>query len=133
MKEQKKLEQKILEFNALELQFNELEQYRAFVEKQIAELKILENSLEKLKEIKQDTEMFSPISQDVFLSSKLKENKKVLVNIGAKVFVKKTIEEAKESFRVKIEKLERLYEELTKKIEETASKLLQLEEEIKSF
>ncbi|MEM2089961.1 MAG: hypothetical protein QXL88_02630, partial [Candidatus Pacearchaeota archaeon] len=61
MKEQKKLEQKILEFNALELQFNELEQYRAFVEKQIAELKILENSLEKLKEIKQDTEMFSPI------------------------------------------------------------------------
>lgn len=133
VKEQKELEQKILELNAFEFQLNELEQYHALVEKQITELKILENSLEKLKNIKTGTDMFSPLGQDVFLSSKLKENEKVLINIGSKIFVKKSIEEAKKGIQAKIENLEQVYKELTEKIEETISKLLQLEKEIKKF
>lgn len=130
---EKQLQRKILELNALELQLNELEQYRALIEKEITELKLLEVSLEKIPEIEPETEIFSLIGSDTFISTKLKDNKKVLVNIGAKIFVKKTIEEAKKSIESKIKNLEEKYIEIEENMERIATKMLELEEEIKKI
>ena len=125
------LNKKLLEFNALELQFNEIEQQKAIIEKQITELKVLENSLDKLKENQKEKEMFSQIGPDIFVASKLEDNKKVLVNVGAKVFVKKNIEDSKKSINNDINKLEKIYKEITNNSEILIARLMYLEQEIK--
>jgi len=125
------INQKILEFNALEMQLQEIEQQKTLIEKQIAEIRNLENSLEELKKEKKGNEMFSVIGQDIFVKSKLETTENVLVNVGSKTFVNKTIEEAKKGIELKIAKFEKLYEELIKKAEKIVEKLMKLEKEIK--
>lgn len=128
---EKDAQNKILEFNALELQLNELEQQRAVVEKQLNELRILENALGQLEEIKPGKEMFTQLGQDIFLNSRLQDNKKVLINLGSKIFAKKSVEEAKESVVLKIKKFETLNEKIIEEIKSIIKVLMELEAEIK--
>ncbi len=127
------IEKKVMEFNMFEMKLNELGQQKELIEKQINEFKSLQFSLDKLEDIKKQTEMFSLIGQDTFIVSDLKENDKVLVNIGSKIFVKKNLEDAKETIGKKIVQIEEINDNLNQTAEKILEKLNQLGQEIKTL
>ncbi|MBS3073726.1 prefoldin subunit alpha [Candidatus Pacearchaeota archaeon] len=89
-------ERMMLEMNLLQNELAQLEQQMQFIEKYFQDIQNLEKSLEELKGAKKDQELFSPLGQEVFIKTKIVNPNEILVNVGEKVLVKKTIDETKE-------------------------------------
>jgi prefoldin alpha subunit len=127
------IEKKVMEFNMFEMKLNELGQQKELIEKQIVEMKNLQLSLDKLKDVKKQTEIFSMVGQDTFIVSEIKDTQKVLVNVGAKIFVKKDLEDAKETIEHKIVQIDEMNESLNLTAEKILEKMNSLGKEIKDL
>lgn len=103
--------------NISEERLRELEKGVEFVEKQISELQTCSLAFDELKNSKEGTDMLAQISPGVFINSKLMNTKEVFLDVGAKVFCKKKIEEAKKIIQEKLDKAIETREELINEIE----------------
>ncbi len=86
----------------------------------------IKNNLDSLKNTKKETEILSPISNGIFVKAGIKDNEKLLVNVGGGVVVEKTVEEAKNLLDARIIEMEEAKDKLAaqmQKIEEKLSKL----------
>ena len=92
MKEQ--IQQKYMELQVLNQQIKKVHEQFMFLQQQLAELTNLETSLVEMKDIKKDSEVFSSLGSGIFVNSKLTDPENVIVNVGAGVLVKKTLDEA---------------------------------------
>ena len=92
-KENKDLQQKYLEFQILTEQIPKIQQQIVSLNQQIMELKLLKDSLNKVKNIKANTKSLIPLSPNIFTKAEIKDNKEVLVSVGSNILVKKTIPE----------------------------------------
>ncbi len=124
---QKEMEKAVMEFNLFGAKLQEMEQQLQTIEKFILELQNTGNSLEELKEAKADQETLSPIGQGIFVKSKLQDNKEVMVEIGAKVFAKKSIDEARGLLDKKALNFVALREKLVEQMEAIVHKMQKIE------
>lgn len=102
----------IMKFGAFEEQIKQIQEQLNAVEQGIVELKNLHFGLNDLKE-KKDEEIFASIGRGIFVKAKLLSSD-LLVDIGNQNFVKKTIDETKETINSQIEKLKEAKDELKK-------------------
>lgn len=128
--EGKRLEKKIIEFDILYSRIREMEQNLDLLEKQMNELQTCKISLDELKKTKKDTEMLSMISPGVFAKSKLIDNSKVIIDIGAKVLCKKNVDEAKDIIENKLKQALEVHNKLVKEINKLVQTVNKLEKEI---
>ncbi|MEM2954821.1 MAG: prefoldin subunit alpha [Candidatus Nanoarchaeia archaeon] len=124
-------EKKAIQLGLMDGRLRELEQQFALVEKQINELQLCSFALDEIKEAKPGSEMLSPISPGVFLKTELKNNNEIIINVGAKIFCKKNIEEAKEFIERKLDKTLEVYNKLASEINLIAENIMTLEKEIR--
>jgi len=96
MSEETKLKEKHMEFQMLEQSLAHLNQKKASIENQMNEFVSLQESLDSLKNSKDNSPMFSPLGSGVFIKSELKDSKNVLVNIGSNIAIERTVEDSKE-------------------------------------
>jgi len=96
MSEETKLKEKYMEFQMLEQSLAHLNQKKASIENQMNEFVSLQESLDSLKNSKDNSPMFSPLGSGVFIKSELKDSKNVLVNIGSNIAIERTVEDSKE-------------------------------------
>ncbi|MEM3797065.1 MAG: prefoldin subunit alpha [Candidatus Bathyarchaeia archaeon] len=73
----------------------------------IADLTYANMTLEGLEKQKENTELLIPIGGNSYIKARLETSDKVTVGIGAGVSVEKTIQEAKEIIRKRLEDMER--------------------------
>ena len=129
----KEIQQKYEEFQHLDQHIKQLQQQATLIDAQLTELRRIDQSLDELKEIQLDTEMFVPIGSGIFMKAALKETKELLVNIGSNVIVKKEAEEAKTMLQNQIKELNEIFsyleQELTQKITQAQSLSEELERE----
>lgn len=93
MAEEKNNEEKYMQLQLLQQQ---AEQIREYLERLQTQQKELDNSIEALAELQKtkiNTEILAPIANGVFLKAELKDNQKLIVNVGAEVTVEKNIPE----------------------------------------
>lgn len=127
---EQELEQKIAEFNILDGRLQELEQSFQLLEKQIAELQSCQFSLDELKSTKEGTEMLAPISPGVFVKAKLSNSEDVILDLGARVFCKKSSEKAKEIIQKKLEQVLDIRARIAAEINILMQHLRKLEQEL---
>ncbi|MBT4576887.1 prefoldin subunit alpha [Candidatus Woesearchaeota archaeon] len=96
MSEETKLKEKYMEFQMLEQSLAHLNQKKASIENQMNEFVSLQESLDSLKNSKDNSPMFSPLGSGVFIKSELKDSKNVLVNIGSNIAIERTVDDSKE-------------------------------------
>ncbi len=96
--EQQELQQMVLEMNILDARFKEMQQQLTLIEQQAAELQVLENNINEIEKLekKKDSESLSQVGQGIFVKSILKDTNEIFVNIGSKIVLKKSPEEAKQ-------------------------------------
>ena len=70
------------------------------------ELLLIKDALEDLKEEK---EVYVPIGAGVYIKAIVKDNKKLLVNVGNNIFLEKTPKEIKEMVNKQIEEIDKLF------------------------
>lgn len=124
--------QKKIEYKALDSRIKELEQNIMIVEQQISELQLSQISLDELENIKNGTEMRAPIGPGIFVKANLADNKKVLLDLGAKVLCKKSIPEVKEILQQKFDKMAKIHTTLLIEINNLIRDIAKLEQEFKA-
>lgn len=119
----------MLELNVLDMQIRQLEQQAMLVEQQIAEYNGLLANLDDLKKAKKGQSMLFPFSRDIFVEGKLDSNE-VLVNVGSKTLVRKSIDDAKKIMEKQKNQMARANEDIRKEIERIFSRIIELERKL---
>jgi len=110
------------EFNSIKREYEE-------VINRILELETYASFLKEISK-KDEWEGFTNLGGMILLKSKIFNTKKVLVNVGANVFVEKDIEEVIDILEEQAKQYNNLKQELEKTLEEYSKKLMELREEI---
>lgn len=113
------LKEKYMQFQTLQRHIEQISEHLQMFNQQIQEIEISSDSLKEVAETKQDTEMLCPLANGIFLKTKLNDNKKIIVNVGADTTVEKTIPQV-------IEMLEKQKHKVMKKIVEAESMLQEM-------
>jgi prefoldin alpha subunit len=118
MEEKNKQKQQELMFklNVFEQHIQQLQQQLESVEQGMVELSYLSSGLDELID-SEGKEIFAPVGKGIFAKTKLlSEN--LIVDVGGKNFVKKSIPETQKIIKEQISKLEEVKKELGKNLEE---------------
>ena len=115
-------QQKYQLFQQLQEQIEQISHHIGLFNQQNMDIDISKEALQDIEKTKQGTEILAPIANGIFVKSSLQDNQKLIVNVGAKVNVEKTIPEV-------IELLEKQKVEITKKILEAEVILQDLQQQ----
>jgi len=119
--EQKELVQK---FQIYEQQINQMQQQLQVIEQTILDLSSLEFGIDELTGSK-DKEIYANIGRGIYAKTKL-ISEELLVDIGEKNLVKKSIPETKEILKNQIEKLEKIKKEIEENLERINEELTEI-------
>lgn len=105
----------IFKFQLFEQQINQIRQQMDLVEQGLEDLILMRQGLEELKGQK-GNEILAPIGRGIFARTNL-VSEELLVDIGDKTFVKKSIEDTEKIIDEQIKKLEKAQKELDDSLE----------------
>jgi len=108
--DQQKQQELMMKFQIFEQQINAINQQLEAIEQAVVEMSSLNLGLEELIG-KKDNEIMAPIGRGIYVKAKLISDE-LLVDIGNKNLVKKSIPETRELIQDQIKKLEQIREEL---------------------
>lgn len=128
---EKEIQGKIIEFSILEQENQKLEQQMQMIEQQFLNLQALKANLDEIENHKGD--FLASLGSGVFLHSELKENKKVLINVGSGVVIEKSCEDAQKILDRQIGKMEEVRMEVQKMVERNFDLMIGLESDIRSI
>lgn len=100
------------------------------VDSTIMETEYLKNSLDEIKQLNKNSEILAPFSAGIFLKANLKENDKLLVNVGKGVVVEKSVEETKSLLSDRINEMSEMREKLTQQLQLIEKRLIELEDKV---
>lgn len=127
---EKELEKSIFELNIMNAKLQEMEQQLQIIEKQINEFQMTSLALEDLETTEVNNELLSPIGQNIFVKSKLLDNKEVIIDLGSKVFAKKSIEEALEIVNKKFKDFVSIREKIAEQAQMLAQEMMTIQKNI---
>lgn len=87
-------QQMYLEFQMLTQQREQLQTQIQNFDSQIVELESIKESLKELEKVEDNTELYVPVSSGIFVSAKIQNAKKLLVNVGSGTVASKSTDEA---------------------------------------
>ena len=121
-------EEKYRQLQLLQQQVEQISEYVEKLQGQQQELEISIEALTGLQKITLNTEILAPIANGIFLKAELKDNQKLVVNVGAEVAAEKNIPEVLallEEQKGKISENIKEAEEVLQQLQEQGKKLYQ--------
>jgi len=122
-KNKEEIQQKYIEMQFLMQHMQQLQQQSQMIEQQFLELKAVDESLNSLTNSKEDTKSFSLIGAGIFAESQIKNTQNILMNVGSKVVLRKTIPEAKELLKKQMQELEKILINMEHQMQEINNRL----------
>lgn len=111
----------VFKISLLEQQISQLQQQIQIIEQTIDEISLLNLNLDELINSK-DREILASIGRGIFVKAKML-SEELIVDVGGKNFVKKSIPETKKLIEQQIEKLEEVRKELNDNLEKIGKEL----------
>jgi len=84
------LQQKYMQFQMIQQQLEQASQQLEVLNQQLEELNISINAVEDLDKTQANDEVLASIAPGIFVKTGLKENQKLIVNVGANIATEKT-------------------------------------------
>ena len=106
-KEEEELNKLSVEMRLLEQTAETLQQRIGMINAAIRDLTYANMTLESIEKEKNNTELLVPIGASSYVKAKLANKEKVIVGMGAGVSVEKTLPEAKQIVKERLEELEK--------------------------
>jgi len=122
MKNEQDWQQKYQLFQQLQEQIEQISHHVGLLNQQNIDIDISKEALQDIEKTKVGNEILAPVANGIFVKSTLQNNQKLIVNVGARINVEKTIPEV-------IELLEKQKVEITKKIIEAEVILQDLQQQ----
>ncbi|MEK6935662.1 MAG: prefoldin subunit alpha [Nanoarchaeota archaeon] len=96
-------QEKLIQLRIIEQEANQLEQQLQIIEQHISDMQKINNGLDEIEKT-QDKEILANIGKGIYIPAQIK-SKDLIVEIGSKNFVKKTIPETKKIIEEQLKKL----------------------------
>ncbi len=116
-----KQQEAIMRLGLFEQQFKQLQQQLEAVEKNIIDLNSLNYGLDSIPE-SVGNEIMAPLGKGIFVKAKIL-SEELLVDVGNKALVKKSVPETKKIISEQISKMEEIKKELTSSMENLEKEL----------
>lgn len=129
---EEQLQQKYLQLQLVDQQAKQLQQQILTLEHQILEFKTIEESLNNISKTKNNTSLYSPLGLGMFIQAELKNNKEILMNVGSKTIVKKTIPEANDLLKKQTKQIEDAIKTLKAQLSNSIAMITKLSKEIET-
>ena len=123
MENEQNQQELMFKLSMYEQQIKQIQENMELVEQNIVELSSLTLGLDDLKK-KKDSEMLAPIGRGIFVKSRLIDEK-LIVDVGGKKFVEKSIDETKEVISGQLKRLEEIKENLNSTLEKINEEITQ--------
>ncbi|MBU4501862.1 MAG: prefoldin subunit alpha [Nanoarchaeota archaeon] len=133
MADQKDMTNKYLELQMVEQQLKQVNQQLLTLDMQLAELQQLEENLDDLSKTKRDTEMLVALGGGVFSKAELKENKKVLMNVGADIIIEKDIPSSKKVISDQVNQIKEVVVQMEQEFQILAMNSQMLQQDIQKL
>ena len=127
---QKELQERYMEMQMLEQQIRQIQQQIQMLENQLMELIATIQGLDDFEKTSIGTDILVPLSPGIFTKATLKDNKDVIVNVGANVAVKKDIRSTKDLINKQAVEIKRFQEEMMVELQKLGLKAGSIEQEI---
>lgn len=127
------LQKKYLELYLIDQQVQQLQQQLVLMENQTLEITKLLESLDDLEKSKENSSLLAPIAPGVFIQAAVKDNKNLIVNAGASVFITKTIQESRELFSKQLKEIQDAMQQIEPMFSELQRRAHQLQHEIRKL
>lgn len=127
------MQAKYYEFQMINEQLKELAQQAQVLEEQINDLNTTMEALDVLEKTEEKTELLVPVSQGIFAKTTLKENDKLLVNVGANVVVDKNVKQTKEIIADRLKRMQEFNNQTVENMEALNSRAKELLAELQSM
>lgn len=90
MPSEAEIKEKYMEFQAVQEQLQQLTEHVQQMNQQAAELEISINAIREVEKTPLNNEFLAPIANGIFVKGELKENSKLIINVGSNVTVERT-------------------------------------------
>lgn len=130
MADEEKMQQKYMQFQMLQQQMEQINGHLEQLNQKNAELEISINAVKELGKTKVNNEFLAPIADGVFLKGELKDNQKLIVNVGSDVTVEKNVTEVAELLEKQKESLTENMAHADLLMKEMSSQAMKLYQEI---
>ena len=122
MTNEEQIQQKYMQFQMIQQQLEKVNQHLGMLNEQSSELDISIEAVKEIAKTKLDNEFLAPVANGIFIKGELKENQKLVVNVGMNTTVEKTIPEV-------VELLEEQKKDIMGRIIETDSMMMKMNSE----
>ena len=127
---QQELQKKYMELQMLSQQINQTQKQIGLLAEQMQELTLTNEALNDLKNTNTGTEMLAPMASGIFVKANIADNKEVLLNVGAKTTVKKTIPQAEKLIKKQLEQIEQYKNDMESNLNELTTQSQKFEKEL---
>lgn len=127
---QRDMQKKYYEMQIVDAQIKQVQKQLMTLDGQTEEIKDVITYLSELGNAEVGKELFVPLTSGVFVKAELKDNKKVLMNVGGNVVVTKTVDEGKELIHKQLKEVEKVREQLMKEFQKLFTRAQSLEKEL---
>ena len=121
---------KIIEFQILNQQVQQLHEQIQVINNNIQELQILKNSLEELESVRKDQEILIPLGQGIFTKGSISNPDELITNVGSNILIEKNLKDTKDTIKINILNLSKALERTEEEISRNIEKLQGLQKEI---
>jgi prefoldin alpha subunit len=128
MKQEEKQE-KIVELKALDQEIKKIQKQIETVDQQITEMQIIGNTLDEFSKLKAGAKLKVPLAHGIFIDAVLKNNKDLLVNVGANVSVKKNVPKVKEMLENQVKELNKFRMNLIDNLQKMVVRVQEIQKE----
>lgn len=118
-------QEQIMQFQMMEQEANRLSQQLQMIENNLKEIEGIKDGLKEIEK-KETKEILANIGKKIYIPVEIKD-KNLIIEVGNKKFVKKSISETRELIKEQIEKLNSARQEITgalEQLQEEAGKLM---------
>ena len=122
--------EQLIQLQVIEQEAQQLEQQLQLIEQSLIEMQNLSSSLDELEKTDKK-EILANIGRGIYIPAEIKD-KNLTVEVGNKVFVKKSIPETKEIIEDQIQRLGSVRKQISNKIEDLRQEVNQLMKSEKS-
>ena len=128
--EKEKMQELYLKLQMVHEQIKEIEKQDQMFNNQLVELTSTIQSLDDFKKLKEGTEILVPLNRGMYAKAELKNNEKLLVNVGSNVTVKKDIESTKKLINEQITEITNVQQQMVMNLQQLTSQAALIEGEI---
>ena len=130
---EKEMQQKFFELQMMDQQIKQIQKNIEMIETQIIELEAINQSLGELGEVKSGTEILVPVAGGVFAKAELKDNKNLVINVGAGTSVKKSIPETQNMIKSQIDEIANTRDEMLLELQKFVKKAQDLQKDMQKM